>query len=51
LGFPAVALPTGLSEIGLPYGMQLAGCTGEDNRLLRVALWCEGALGFDSNPS
>jgi len=51
VGFPAVTLPTGLSEIGLPYGMQLAGCAGEDNRLLRVALWCEAVLGFDSSPS
>lgn len=51
VGFPAVTLPTGLSEIGLPHGMQLAGCTGDDNRLLRVALWCEAALGFEGSPS
>jgi Asp-tRNA(Asn)/Glu-tRNA(Gln) amidotransferase A subunit family amidase len=51
VGFPAVTLPTGLSEIGLPHGMQLGGCAGEDSRLLRVALWCETVIGFNASPS
>src|SRR5260221_9924623 len=37
LGFPALTIPTGLSDGGLPYGMQLAGSAGGDDRLLRVA--------------
>jgi len=50
LGFPALTLPTGLSDGGLPYGMQLAGPTGGDDRLLRVASWCEAVIGFKRSP-
>jgi len=50
LGFPAITLPTGLSDAGLPYGIQLAGPAHEDGRLLRVARWCEAAIGFDRSP-
>lgn len=51
LGFPAVALPTGLSHGGLPYGVQLAARALADNRLLRVASWSEAAVGFDRSPA
>jgi Asp-tRNA(Asn)/Glu-tRNA(Gln) amidotransferase A subunit family amidase len=50
LGFPALTLPTGLSDEGLPYGIQLAGAAHDDGRLLRVARWCESAIGFDRSP-
>ena len=50
-GFPAITLPTGLSEAGLPYGMQLAARAGADNQLLRAAQWCEAAVGFDRSPA
>jgi Asp-tRNA(Asn)/Glu-tRNA(Gln) amidotransferase A subunit family amidase len=50
LGFPALTLPTGLSDGGLPYGMQLAGPAGGDDRLLRVASWCEAVFGFKGSP-
>ena len=50
LGFPALTLPTGLSDGGLPYGMQLAGPPGGDDRLLRVAGWCEAVIGFKDSP-
>ena len=50
LGFPALTLPTGLSEGGLPYGMQLAARALADNHLLRVASWCEAAIGFNRFP-
>jgi Asp-tRNA(Asn)/Glu-tRNA(Gln) amidotransferase A subunit family amidase len=50
VGFPAVTLPTGVSDAGLPYGMQLACAAHDDGRLLRVAHWCEGAIGFDRTP-
>jgi len=47
LGFPAITIPTGLSDAGLPYGIQLAGPAREDIRLLRVARWCEAAVAFE----
>jgi len=50
LGFPALTLPTGLSDGGLPYGMQLAGPAGGDDHLLRVASWCEAVIGFRDSP-
>jgi Asp-tRNA(Asn)/Glu-tRNA(Gln) amidotransferase A subunit family amidase len=50
VGFPALTFPTGLSDGGLPYGMQLAGSAGGDGRLLRVASWCEAAIGFNGSP-
>src|SRR5713101_269741 len=50
LGFPALTLPTGLSDGGLPYGMQLASSAGGDDRLLRVASWCEAVIGFKGSP-
>lgn len=39
-GFPAVSIPTGLSEEGLPYAVQLAGAILTDQRLLVTADWC-----------
>ena len=45
-GFPALALPVGLSSEGLPIGMQMAAPTGADDRLLTVAAWCESKLPF-----
>jgi Asp-tRNA(Asn)/Glu-tRNA(Gln) amidotransferase A subunit family amidase len=48
VGFPAAALPTGLDESGLPLGLQLAARADADDALLRVATWCEAALGFDA---
>jgi Asp-tRNA(Asn)/Glu-tRNA(Gln) amidotransferase A subunit family amidase len=50
VGFPALTLPTGLSDGGLPYGMQLAGPAGGDDRLLRIASWCEAVIGFNGSP-
>ena len=46
-GSPAVTLPTGLSAGGLPFGIQLAARAGADDPLLRVARWCEAAIGFE----
>jgi aspartyl-tRNA(Asn)/glutamyl-tRNA(Gln) amidotransferase subunit A len=45
IGLPAITLPSGLSEHGLPLAVQLASRCREDMRLLAVAEWCEGVLG------
>ena len=39
LGTPAVTLPLFKSDDGLPIGVQLVGCRGDDARLLRTANW------------
>jgi Asp-tRNA(Asn)/Glu-tRNA(Gln) amidotransferase A subunit family amidase len=49
-GFPSLTIPTGLSAGGLPFGIQLAARAGADDHLLRVARWCEAAIGFDHDP-
>jgi Asp-tRNA(Asn)/Glu-tRNA(Gln) amidotransferase A subunit family amidase len=45
-GFPALTLPIGRDESGLPVGMQLAGPADADAHLLSVASWCEERLPF-----
>ncbi len=49
-GVPVVALPTGLSQEGLPWGVQLVGSTFGENRLLAAARWCEEVLGVELVP-
>lgn len=43
-GVPAIALPSGLSEAGMPMGIQLIAPHAQEERLLRAARWCEAAL-------
>jgi len=45
-GFPALVLPIGLAENGLPLGMQFAAPAGSDDKLLAIAGWCEARLPF-----
>jgi Asp-tRNA(Asn)/Glu-tRNA(Gln) amidotransferase A subunit family amidase len=45
-GFPALSLPIGLADNGLPLGLQIAAPAGADDRLLSVARWCETHLPF-----
>jgi amidase len=47
IGAPAVTLPAGFGKKGLPLGIQAVGAYRQDYRLLRVAKWIEGVLGFD----
>lgn len=49
-GVPVVSLPCGLSDDGMPVGLQLIGRRGDERQLLSVAAWCESALGFDAAP-
>lgn len=44
LGVPAIALPAGETDAGLPLGLQLVGRYRGDLSLLRVAAWCEAVL-------
>ena len=43
-GFPAISLPSGLSESGLPLGIQLVSAPLAESRLLAAAHWCEQVL-------
>ncbi len=47
-GCPALSLPMGLSDTGLPTGLQLMGAQGSDLRLLELAQVCAAAL--DTTP-
>ena len=49
LGTPAISLPAGFGPKGLPLGIQLVCPYGEDLKLLRIAKWCEAALGFSAS--
>lgn len=51
LGFPAVVVPMGFSEDGLPIGVQLAGRPWEEELLLTVAAALETARGPLASPS
>ena len=43
-GLPAIVIPSGVSESGLPMATQLAGRPFDEGGLLRVARWCEDVL-------
>ena len=49
-GLPAVALPSGLAESGLPLAMQLVASPFAESRLLAAAQWCEETLGLNLSP-
>jgi len=49
-GVPAVSLPIGLDELGLPVGLQIMAPTSGEATMLRVARALEADLGFDPVP-
>ncbi|RMF88989.1 MAG: amidase, partial [Nitrospinota bacterium] len=49
-GIPAISIPSGLSEEGLPFGIQLASPPFTEARLLAAAHWCEGVIDFREEP-
>jgi aspartyl-tRNA(Asn)/glutamyl-tRNA(Gln) amidotransferase subunit A len=44
-GFPSLTMPCGLSDDGMPLGLQLVARPGCESTLLTAALWCERVLG------
>lgn len=49
-GLPAIALPSGLAQDGLPLAIQLVAGPFAEDRLLPVARWCEATLNFTATP-
>jgi aspartyl-tRNA(Asn)/glutamyl-tRNA(Gln) amidotransferase subunit A len=49
-GLPALSLPVGLDELGLPLGVQLIGDNWQEPVLLNTAFNLENALAFDRKP-
>ena len=49
-GLPGVSVPAGLSDTGLPLGLQLIGKAFDEETILRVAGILEGAAAFDAQP-
>ena len=49
-GVPAITLPSGLSESGLPLGIQLAAAPFAEATLLASARWCEEVLDVSLTP-
>ena len=49
-GFPEITLPSGLSEVGMPMGVQLIAGHFEEARLFAVAAWCERVMGVRLTP-
>ncbi|GAB4380794.1 MAG: amidase [Elainellaceae cyanobacterium] len=49
-GTPAISLPAGLTESGLPVGFQLMAAAFQDYKLLAIAAVMENLLHFDPTP-
>ena len=49
-GLPGISLPAGLSEAGLPLGLQLIGRAFDEETVLRTAGVLEDAAAFDARP-
>ncbi|GAB4337956.1 MAG: amidase [Dehalococcoidia bacterium] len=51
MGLPAISLPCGLDEHGLPLGVQIVGDSRQDWELLEFATGLERAIGFEAKPA
>ncbi len=49
-GMPAISIPSGLDDKGLPVGLQLTTPVLREDLLLRAAFALEQAIGFDARP-
>ena len=50
-GLPAISLPYGITNKGLPLGIQIIGKPFDEKKLLSVASWLEKIVGFDFKPA
>ena len=50
-GLPAITIPSGLDDDGMPCGLQIVGPPNSELRLLRAGWLCEQALSFPRTPS
>jgi aspartyl-tRNA(Asn)/glutamyl-tRNA(Gln) amidotransferase subunit A len=50
-GVPAVSIPCGLDDAGLPVGLQITAPVLQEPRLLRAAAALEAAIGFVERPA
>ena len=44
---PAISIPCGTDEMGMPFGLQVVACRGEDKRLLGIAAALEAQIASD----
>lgn len=49
-GTPSIALPSGLSQAGMPLGIQLIAPSCAEEKLLAAARWCEGVMNISLAP-
>jgi aspartyl-tRNA(Asn)/glutamyl-tRNA(Gln) amidotransferase subunit A len=49
-GLPAISVPAGLDEQGLPLGLQLIGRALEEQTVLNAGLALEERAGFNARP-
>ncbi len=49
-GLPAISIPSGLNDEGLPLGIQLVGTAYAEGKLFAVARWCEKVLDVHLTP-
>jgi aspartyl-tRNA(Asn)/glutamyl-tRNA(Gln) amidotransferase subunit A len=49
-GLPTIVIPSGLSQDGLPLGIQLAAASWQEGRLLGAAQWAQQVLGVNLSP-
>jgi aspartyl-tRNA(Asn)/glutamyl-tRNA(Gln) amidotransferase subunit A len=49
-GLPTVVIPSGMSQDGLPLGIQLAAAPWQEGKLLGAAQWAQKTLGVNLSP-
>ena len=49
-GLPAISIPSGIAQSGLPLGLQLIAAPYREQRLLAAAQWCEQTLNLNLSP-
>jgi aspartyl-tRNA(Asn)/glutamyl-tRNA(Gln) amidotransferase subunit A len=50
-GIPAISIPTGVDDLGLPYSVQLMSPELTDISLLNFSSYVEKIVGFNNSPT